>query len=96
MGKLGGGLSIDDLEHLNFEPYQIDGRQGVSIFYLYDARQSAQGPAAALVRYMAGAFTPKHMHLGWELVLVIEGELLDDRGASYSRRVAGLSAWFFA
>ena len=81
MGKLGGGLSIDDLEHLNFEPYQIEGREGVSIFYLYDARQNAQGPVAALVRYVPGALTPRHIHVGWELVLVVEGELLDDKGA---------------
>ena len=80
MSKLGGGLSTDDLENLKFEPYEIDGREGVSIFYLYDARQNAQGPAAALVRYKPGAFTPRHMHLGWELVLVLKGELLDDRG----------------
>jgi quercetin dioxygenase-like cupin family protein len=80
MGELSGGLSIDDLEYLKFEPYQVDGREGVSIFYLYDARQNAQGPAAALVCYTAGAFTPRHMHLGWELVLVLKGELLDDRG----------------
>lgn len=81
MGKLGGGLSIGALEQLKFEPYQIEGREGVSIFYLYDARQNEQGPVAALVRYAAGALTPRHTHVGWELVLVIEGELLDDRGA---------------
>ncbi|NWC77002.1 cupin domain-containing protein [Pseudomonas sp. P7759] len=80
MSKLGGGLSTDDLERLKFEPYQIDGREGVSIFHLYDARQNDRGPVAALVRYNAGAFTPRHMHLGWELVLVLKGELLDDRG----------------
>lgn len=86
MSKLGGGLSVDDLEYLKFEPYQIDGREGVSIFYLYDARQNDRGSAAALVRYSAGTFTPRHMHLGWELVLVLKGELLDDRG----RHAAGV------
>lgn len=77
----GGGLSINDIEHLSFQPYEIDGREGVSIFYLYDARHDAQGPAAALVCYAAGALTPRHFHQGWELVLVIDGELVDDRGS---------------
>ncbi len=74
------GFSIYNIESHIFRPYQIDGREGVSIFYLYDARQNAQGPAAALVRYAAGALTPRHLHQGWELLQVIEGELIDDRG----------------
>ncbi|WP_338487369.1 cupin domain-containing protein [Pseudomonas trivialis] len=75
-----GGLYIDDIDCLSFESYEVDGRDGVSIFYLYDARHNEQGPVAALVRYAAGALTPRHKHLGWELVLVVDGELVDDRG----------------
>ncbi|WP_080727673.1 cupin domain-containing protein [Pseudomonas fluorescens] len=78
--RSGGGLHVDDIDCLNFEPYEVDGRKGVSIFYLYDARDNVQGSVAALVRYDGGALTPRHKHLGWELVLVVDGELLDDRG----------------
>lgn len=78
--RAGGGLYIDDIDCLNFEPYEVNGRKGVSIFYLYDARHNAEGPVAALVRYAGGALTPRHRHLGWELVLVVDGELIDDRG----------------
>ncbi|MBJ2244883.1 cupin domain-containing protein [Pseudomonas haemolytica] len=78
--RSGGGLHVDDIDCLNFEPYEVDGRKGVSIFHLYDARDNAQGPVAALVRYAGGALTPRHRHQGWELVLVVDGELVDDRG----------------
>ncbi len=79
-GLKGSALHVDDIEHLKFETYDIDGRKGVSIFYLYDARRDARGAVAALVRYARGALTPRHTHLGWELVLVLKGELVDDRG----------------
>jgi hypothetical protein len=78
--RSGGGLHVDDIDYLNFEPYEVEGRKGISIFYLYDARDNAQGPVAALVRYAVGALTPRHRHQGWELVLVVDGELVDDRG----------------
>ncbi|WP_124371069.1 MULTISPECIES: cupin domain-containing protein [unclassified Pseudomonas] len=78
--RIGGGVYVDKLDALIFKPYDIDGRKGVSIFYLYDARINAKGPVAALIRYAGGALTPRHRHLGWELILVVDGELVDDRG----------------
>lgn len=78
--RLGGGFYIDGVDCLNFEPYEVDGRKGVSIFYLYDARRNGEGSVAALIRYDGGALTPRHIHVGWELVLVVDGELVDDRG----------------
>lgn len=80
-GDRQNAASIHDIQNLQFQPYCVDGREGVSIFYLYDARQDAQGSVSALVRYAAGALTPRHQHAGWELVLVLDGELIDDRGS---------------
>jgi anti-sigma factor ChrR (cupin superfamily) len=66
---------------LIFKDYQVEGRTGVSVFMLYDeSNNTLPGPAAAFVRYQAGAITPTHLHPGWELVLVLEGELIDDDG----------------
>ncbi len=70
-----------NISHLSFTPYRVEGRKGVSVFPLYDTRNECEdGSSAALVRYASNAKTPRHMHPGWELVLVIEGELIDDRG----------------
>ncbi|WP_414147694.1 cupin domain-containing protein [Erwinia sp. BNK-24-b] len=78
---------IHDFKSLPFKPYEVEGREGVSVFMLYDDKGSeGQGPSAALVNYVPGAKTPTHLHPGWELVLVLEGELIDDRG----RHVAGV------
>lgn len=64
-----------------FKDYQVEGRTGVSVFMLYDeSNYTLPGPAAAIVLYQAGAVTPTHLHPGWELVLVLEGELIDDDG----------------
>jgi anti-sigma factor ChrR (cupin superfamily) len=63
-----------------WQPYSADGRDGVEIFRLYDAREANQGPAAALLRYKAGARVKRHVHAGYELIFVIEGALINDTG----------------
>lgn len=53
-------------------------RQGVQICRLQG--DPAQAPAAALLRYEAGAIVPRHTHLGWEYILVLSGSQQDDNG----------------
>lgn len=65
---------------LNWQPYAADGRDNVQIVRLYDARHQGAGPAAALLKYAPGASVPTHLHAGYELVFVLEGELIDDAG----------------
>jgi len=65
---------------LAWEAYGSDGRSKVQIHRLYDARHDGKGPAAALLRYLPGASVPKHMHEGYELLLVLEVELINDAG----------------
>lgn len=65
---------------LNWQPYGADGRQNVHIARLYDARHNGKGPAAAILRYAPGARVPAHLHPGFELILVLEGELINDAG----------------
>lgn len=67
----------DDLE---WEPYGSDGRQNVKIKRLYEDRADGTGPAAALLKYEQGAHVPTHLHVGYELILVVEGELINDAG----------------
>ncbi len=38
------------------------------------------GASAALLRYRAGSRVPAHRHLGYEHVLVLEGEQRDEQG----------------
>lgn len=66
--------------NLQWEPYSCDGRKQVEIFWLYDDRANGVGPCAALLRYTPGAFVPTHLHVGTELILVLEGELTNDSG----------------
>lgn len=66
--------------NLQWEPYSCDGRQKVEIFRLYDDRVNGVGPCAALLRYKPGAVVSAHLHVGTELILVLEGELINDSG----------------
>lgn len=67
-------------ESLNWEPYSSDGREGVSIVRLFDARIDGAGPVAALLKYGPGASVPAHLHRGFELIYVLDGELINDAG----------------
>jgi anti-sigma factor ChrR (cupin superfamily) len=53
-------------------------RPGVDIKPLYQSPDN--GPAAALLRYQPGASVPRHEHLGFEHVLVLDGSQSDDFG----------------
>lgn len=69
------------LDGLPWESYKQPGREGVDIHRLYDTSDTGSaGPAAALVRYKPGAVVKKHLHPGYELIFVLEGELINDSG----------------
>jgi anti-sigma factor ChrR (cupin superfamily) len=53
-------------------------RPGVEIAWIYG--EGVPGPAAAFLRYAAGAVIPAHRHDGYEHILVLEGAQEDERG----------------
>jgi anti-sigma factor ChrR (cupin superfamily) len=69
------------LEHVSalretetWEPF----RPGVSAHWLY--REDDGGPAAVLLRYEPGARVAEHEHVGYEHLLVLEGDQYDEAG----------------
>lgn len=53
-------------------------RPGVDMLLLY--RDEATQASAAVLRYQPGAEVPPHEHGGFEHVIVLDGEQLDERG----------------
>jgi anti-sigma factor ChrR (cupin superfamily) len=53
-------------------------RDGIEACWLY--RNGDHGPAAAYLRYAAGAHVPAHWHAGYEHVLVLQGSQSDRNG----------------
>jgi anti-sigma factor ChrR (cupin superfamily) len=77
----GLGQSTEDLAKLDFTPLRSDGRVGVEVHPLYTTEQTgSDGPAASIVRYQPGAGAATHRHTGYELIYVLEGELLTEAG----------------
>ncbi|CAM5700255.1 cupin domain-containing protein [Streptomyces pseudogriseolus] len=72
----------DDLaRRLRFTPLTADGRVGVEVFPLYTTEQTGSGgPAASLVRYHPGASAAPHRHTSYEIILVLDGELITEDG----------------
>ncbi|WP_371671437.1 cupin domain-containing protein [Streptomyces sp. NBC_00289] len=72
----------EELVHrLRFTPLTADGRVGVEVFPLYTTEQTGpSGPAASLVRYHPGASADPHRHTGYEIILVLDGELITEDG----------------
>ncbi len=54
-------------------------RPGIEIRRLYQTPNN--GPSAALLRYQPGAGVPRHQHLGYEHILILDGGQVDDFGA---------------
>jgi anti-sigma factor ChrR (cupin superfamily) len=77
---LDGGL---DAAQFDWTGYARGGAEGISVEWLYTAAETADGAEACIARYAAGACSDAHEHLGYELTLVLDGELRDDHGESY-------------
>ncbi len=54
-------------------------RPGVTAHWLYDDGNG--GPAAVLLRYEPGARVAVHEHVGYEQLLVLEGDQFDEDGS---------------
>lgn len=64
---------------LQFVPYQPDVRKGVEIHTIFSlVDQDPQGPDAAILKYEAGAFVALHEHIGYEMVLVLTGDYIEN------------------
>ena len=73
---IGGKVSLPDIE---FEQYQPGLRTNVLIHLLFDNKKDdPNGSDAALIKYLPGAFTPRHLHIGYEMVFVLDGEYVEN------------------
>lgn len=71
-----GEVSLPDIE---FVPYQTGLRKNVLIHILFDCtKDDPAGSDMALIRYLPGAFTPRHLHTGYEVVLVLQGDYVEN------------------
>lgn len=71
-----GAVRLPDIE---FHAYQPGLRERVLIHPLFDnTKDDPSGSDAALIRYLPGAFTPRHLHMGYEMVLVLAGDYIEN------------------
>ncbi|WIM83978.1 cupin domain-containing protein [Gallibacterium anatis] len=64
-------LMIQDFE---FEKIETDGRLGAMVHWLFKSENSNDS-SAAIIHYVPGGIGPKHIHLGYELIYVLDGEM---------------------
>jgi hypothetical protein len=68
-----------ELPDLDFVEYQPGLRKNVMIHLLFDnTKDDPAGSDAAIIRYLPGAFVPRHLHMGYEMVLVLQGEYVEN------------------
>jgi acetyl-CoA synthetase len=77
---LDGGL---DTAQFDWAPLDRAGTAGISAEWLYTADETTDGAEACIARYAPGAHEDSHMHLGYELTFVLDGELHDGNGGIY-------------
>ncbi|MFD0884794.1 cupin domain-containing protein [Streptosporangium algeriense] len=77
-------LSAGFGDTLKWATWSEPGRAGVELHTLYttDAPQQA---AAYLIRYTPGAHGDRHEHLGYEMIFVLDGELVINDTERYGR-----------
>lgn len=69
---ISGLTNIDDTQdEFEWEAF----KEGIEISRIYDDKK--EGPAAALLRYSAGAEAPMHVHMGYEHILILSGSQTD-------------------
>jgi len=53
-------------------------REGVTAQWIY--KEPDGGPAAVFLRYVPGARVPLHEHVGYEHILILQGDQYDEHG----------------
>ncbi len=81
--KLSGPTSFSalaaDASHLRDTLAWESFRPGVDAHWLY--REPDGGPAAVLLRYEPGARVTRHEHVGFEHLILLQGDQFDEDGA---------------
>jgi anti-sigma factor ChrR (cupin superfamily) len=73
-----------DVDQLDLTPYVQPGRAGVDVDWLYTGAQTGpDGAEAYIARFAPGSHGNLHEHLGFELMIVLDGELHNDNGDVY-------------
>ena len=74
------GIKADvDMPDIQFQEYQRGLRKNVLIYPLFDnTKDDPLGSDAALIRYLPDAYTPPHLHIGYEMVLVLAGDYIEN------------------
>lgn len=81
--RLGFDTDMSIPDDVEFSPYQVGLREGVWIHVLFDETQDDErGADMAFLKYEPGAFIPGHVHMGFETVLVLQGDYIEN-GISY-------------
>ncbi|WP_170005757.1 cupin domain-containing protein [Marinobacter guineae] len=69
-------VQLPDIDFVEMEP---DLRNNVLIHVLFDNKHDdPTGSDAALIKYLPGAFVPLHLHRGYEMVFVLQGEYIEN------------------
>jgi anti-sigma factor ChrR (cupin superfamily) len=76
------GFELDDLAWV---PWTEPGRVGVEHHVLWAPDGAAEDSVGLLLRFPAGAHGDFHEHLGYELMLVLDGILEHSDGAAFAR-----------
>lgn len=74
-----------DLTELAWVPWVEPGRVGVEHYPLWTPDGDQENSVGLLLRFPAGAHGDFHEHLGYELMLVLEGRLDHSDGQSFER-----------
>jgi len=68
-----------EMPNITFTEYQPGLRKNVLIHVLFDnTKDDPKGSDLAILRYLPGAFVPPHEHIGHEMVLVLQGEYVEN------------------
>jgi acetyl-CoA synthetase len=77
----GVGLTSGQVQ---WRPYVQPGRDAVDVHWLYTGDETGpDGAEAYLANFLPGAHGDLHRHLGFEILFVIDGELVNDNGDRY-------------
>lgn len=77
--NLGFPQDIQLPDSMQFVPYQKGLREGVDISVIFDETvNNPKGPDLAFLRYEPGAYVPGHVHMGFETVLVLNGDYIEN------------------
>ena len=80
-------MNITNLSNIKFKPYNRNNLKVSGLNWHVISYDNKTSMGTYILEYKPGAKTPEHTHMGYEEFLILEGELINSCGKTFTKNM---------